>query len=93
MASALVRWAAVEAVVRYHRSAPVAPAFVRIQQRRGTPMARVASAMKLLALVFYGLRDGEVRCLKKKAALNKAWAQPRREQHHRRGPHKARPTN
>jgi transposase len=66
--STLVRWAAVEAVVRYHGGTPIAPAFMRVQQRRGTPIARVAAARKLLTLVFYGLRDGEVRCLKKKAA-------------------------
>ena len=66
--STLVRWAAVEAVVRYHGGAPIAPAFMRIQQRRGTPIARVAAARKLLTLVFYGLRDGEVRCCQKKAA-------------------------
>jgi transposase len=66
--STLVRWAAVEAVARYHGGAPIAPAFRRIQERRGTPIARVAAARKLLTLVFYGLRDGEVRCLKKKAA-------------------------
>ena len=29
----------------------------------GTVKARVAVARKLLTLVFYGLRDGEVRCL------------------------------
>jgi transposase len=66
--SSLVRWAAVEAVARYHGGAPIAPAFRRIQERRGTRIARVAAARKLLALVFYGLRDGEVRCLAKKAA-------------------------
>ena len=66
--STLVRWAAVEAVVRYHGGAPITPAFMRIQARRGTPIARVAVARRLLMLVFYGLRDGEVRCLKKKAA-------------------------
>jgi transposase len=66
--STLVRWAAVEAVVRYHGGPPIAPAFMRIQERRGTRIARVAAARKLLALVFYGLRDGEVRCLAKKAA-------------------------
>jgi hypothetical protein len=53
--STLVRWAAVEAVVRYHGGAPIAPAFMRIQQRRGTPIARVAAARKLLTLVFYGV--------------------------------------
>jgi hypothetical protein len=30
--------------------------------------ARVAAARKLLTLVFYGLRDGEIRCLAKEAA-------------------------
>jgi len=66
--STLVRWAAVEAVVRYHGGAPIAPAFRRIQERRGTPIARVAAARRLLTLVFYGLRDGELRCLAKKVA-------------------------
>jgi len=31
-------------------------------------IARVAAARKLLTLVYYGLRDGEVRCLRKEAA-------------------------
>jgi hypothetical protein len=30
--------------------------------------ARVAAARKLLSLVYYGLRDGQVRCLAKEAA-------------------------
>jgi hypothetical protein len=30
-------------------------------------IARVAAARKLLTLVYYGLRDGEVRCLRKEA--------------------------
>jgi len=46
----------------------IAPAFMRIQKRRGTMIARVAAARRLLTLVFYGLRDGEVRCLNKEAA-------------------------
>ena len=66
--STLVRWAAIEAVARYHGGAPIAPAFRRIQERRGTMIARVAAARKLLSLVYYGLRDGEVRCLRKEAA-------------------------
>ena len=60
--STLVRWAAIEAVARYHGGAPIAPAFMRIQKRQGTMIARVAAARKLLTLVFYGLRDGEIRC-------------------------------
>lgn len=66
--SNLVRWAAVEAVTRYHGGPVIAPAFMRIQKRRGTMIARVAAARRLLTLVFYGLRDGEVRCLNKEAA-------------------------
>jgi len=63
-----VRWAAVGTVARYHGGAPIAPAFRRVQERRGTMIARVAAARKLLTLVYYGLRDGEVRCLRKEAA-------------------------
>ena len=40
-----------------------APTTVRIAERRGKYKARVAVARKLLTLVYYGLRDGEVRCL------------------------------
>ena len=65
--STLVRWAAVEAVARYHGGPPIAPAFMRIQKRRGTMIARVAAARKLLSLVYYGLRDGEIRCLAREA--------------------------
>jgi transposase len=63
----LVRWAATEAVVRYHGGDPIAPAFMRIAARRGNTIARVAAARKLLTLVFYGLRDGEIRCLCREA--------------------------
>jgi transposase len=66
--STLVRWAAVEAVARYHGGAPIAPAFMRIAKRRGVMIARVAAARKLLRLVYYGLRDGEIRCLSKETA-------------------------
>jgi hypothetical protein len=31
-------------------------------------IARVAAARKLLTLVFYGLRDGEIRCLARGAS-------------------------
>jgi len=61
----LIRWAAVEAVARYHGGAPIAPAYHRIAERRGNKIARVAAARKLLGLVYYGLRDGEIRCLAK----------------------------
>ena len=37
--------------------------FHRIADRRGTGSGRVAAARTLLTLVYYGLRDGQVRCL------------------------------
>jgi hypothetical protein len=36
---------------------------LRIAQRRGRKIAVVAVARKILTLVCYGLRNGEVRCL------------------------------
>jgi transposase len=62
--SRLVRWAAVEAISRA-RDTSVAELYARVAERRGTNVARVAAARKLLHLVYYGLRDGEVRCLAK----------------------------
>lgn len=60
--SRLVRWAAVEAVA-YQRATPIAAHYRSVAERRGTQVARVAAARKLLTLVYYGLRDGEIRCL------------------------------
>jgi transposase len=65
--STIVRWAVVEAVARYHGGAVIAPAFRRIAERRGNKIARIAAARKLLTLVYYGLRDGEIRCLYREA--------------------------
>src|SRR5215203_7141269 len=61
--SRLVRWAAVEAVQRLPGTTKQAADFHRIADRRGTGISRVAAARKLLTLVYYGLRDGQVRCL------------------------------
>ncbi len=61
--SRLVRWAATEAVGRQRGSTPVAIHHHRVADRRGRLIGRVAAARKLLTLVFYGLRDGEIRCL------------------------------
>jgi transposase len=61
--SKLVRWALIEAVSRYHGGPAFAAGFRRIAERRGTNKARVAVARKVLTLVYYGLRDGEIRCL------------------------------
>jgi transposase len=60
----LVRWAAVEAVQGLGRRAGAIGAVrVRIGERRGSNIGKVAAARKLLTLVFYGLRDGHIRCL------------------------------
>lgn len=61
--SSLVRWAAVEAVARYQGGPPIRDAYRRIAETRGNKIARVAAARRLLILVFYGLRDGHIRCL------------------------------
>jgi len=42
--------------------------YQRIAERRGKGIARVAAARKLLTLVYYGLRDGHIRCLEQAAA-------------------------
>jgi transposase len=64
--STLVRWAAVEAVQRVRRG-PVAHARARIGERRGANIGKVAAARRLLTLVYYGLRDGHIRCLARPA--------------------------
>jgi transposase len=64
--STLVRWAAVEAVQGIS-TGPVGQIRVRIGERRGANIGKVAAARKLLTLVFYGLRDGDIRCLARPA--------------------------
>jgi transposase len=61
--SRLVRWAAVEAVGRQRGATPIAAVHHRVGERRGRPIGRVAAARKVLTLVYYGLRDGHIRCL------------------------------
>ncbi len=63
--SRLVRWAVVEAVQRQGHSELLGEAMARIAERRGRRIAKVAAARRLLTLVFYALRDGELRCLEK----------------------------
>ena len=58
-----MRWAAVEAVGRQRGATPIAVHHHRVAERRGRPIGRVAAARKLLTLVYYGLRDGHIRCL------------------------------
>src|SRR5262245_39893754 len=61
--SRLVRWAVIEGTVRYHGGGKLAADWHRIAERRGKHKATVAIARKVLTLVYYGLRDGEIRCL------------------------------
>jgi transposase len=63
----LVRWAAVEAVQRLH-GGPLGRTRARLAERRGTNIAKVAAARRLLTLVYYGLRDGYIRCLQPRPA-------------------------
>jgi transposase len=62
----LVRWAAVEAVQRLH-AGPLGSIRARLAERRGANIAKVAAARKLLTLVYWGLRDGHIRCLARPA--------------------------
>jgi hypothetical protein len=58
-----VRWAAVEAAARQRADTPIRRHHRNVGERRGNQIGRVAAARKLLTLVYYGLRDGEIRCL------------------------------
>jgi transposase len=60
-----IRWALVEAAQKAATGGgPLRAAFERIAKRRGRNIAKVAVARRMLTLCYYGLRDGEIRCLK-----------------------------
>jgi transposase len=64
--SPILRWAVIEAVQRVPRDSVIGAAKAAIIGRRGTQarnIAKVAAARRLLTLIFYGLRDGQIRCL------------------------------
>jgi transposase len=61
--SRLVRWAAIEAVSGPACERRLVSVKARIGARRGANIGRVAAARHLLTLVYYGLRDGHIRCL------------------------------
>jgi hypothetical protein len=63
----LVRWAVIEGTIRDHGGGKLAADFHQIAERRGKNKAIIAIARKELTLVYYGLRDEEVRCLAKTA--------------------------
>jgi transposase len=61
--SRLIRATLIEGISRYHGGSVLDAQYQRIAKRRGRNKARVALARKVLTLVYYGLRDGEIRCL------------------------------
>jgi transposase len=64
--SRLLRWALTEAIQRLPKDSVIGAAKAAIIARRGQEaknIAKVAAARKLLTLVFYGLRDGQIRAL------------------------------
>src|SRR5262249_51942600 len=62
--SPALRWALVEAAQHTPTGGgPLRQSYERIAKRRGKQVAKVAIARKILTLCFYGLRDGEIRCL------------------------------
>jgi hypothetical protein len=65
--SKLLRWALIEGISRYHGGAHLAVEFHRLAERRGKNRARVAIARRVLTHAYYGLRDGEIRCLNQPA--------------------------
>ena len=62
--SKLVRWATVEAIQR-KTTAQIAADRLRVEARRGESIAEIDAARKLLAVVYCGLRDGEISALAK----------------------------
>jgi transposase len=69
--SRLLRWALIEAIQRIPRDSAIGSVKDAIIARRGKEaknIAKVAAARRLLTLVFYGMRDGQIRCLTPPAA-------------------------
>jgi len=63
--SPALRWALTEAAQKIPTGGgPLRAMFERIAKRRGRNIAKVAVARQILTLCYYGLRDGEIRCLK-----------------------------
>jgi transposase len=61
--SRLVRWAAVEAVQRVPAHTDLGALRDRVAARRGRNIGVVAAARELTELVYFGLRDGDIRRL------------------------------
>jgi len=66
--SPALRWALVEAAQKCMTGGgPLREQFERIAKRRGRKIAKVAIARQILTLSYYGLRDGEIRCLARRS--------------------------
>ena len=66
--SPALRWALVEAAQKITTgSGPLREKFERVAKRRGRKIAKVAIAREILTLAYYGLRDGEIRCLARRS--------------------------
>jgi transposase len=62
--STILRWALTEAAQHTPTGGgPLRAQYERIAKRRGAKIAKVAIARQILTLCYYGLRDGEIRCL------------------------------
>ena len=62
--STILRWALTEAAQHTPTGGgPLRAQYERIAKRRGSKIARVAIARQILTRCYYGLRDGEIRCL------------------------------
>jgi transposase len=64
--SRLLRWAVIEAIQRAGADTVTGGVKAAIIARRGKEarnIAKAAAARKLLTLVYYGMRDGQIRCL------------------------------
>ena len=69
--SPALRWALVEAAQKCTTGGgPLREQFERITKRRGRKIAKVAVARQILTLSYYGLRDGEIRCLARRSRAN-----------------------
>jgi transposase len=62
--SKLVRWAAIESAEKLRRDSILHQRRERLAERRNNRrVAKVAIARRIITLVYYGLRDGHIRCL------------------------------
>ena len=62
----MLRWALIEAIQRVPADSVTGAVKTAIIARRGKEarnIAKVAAARRLLTLVYYGMRDGQIRCL------------------------------